>query len=93
MAKTIHGSEYQILREMIRQARESINMTQVELSKQLGRSQTFISNFEQSDRRIDVLELREVCRLLNQDFVGFLVEFELKVSKSRLTRNRQVKNK
>ena len=82
MAKTIHRSEYQLIRDMIRQARESAGMTQIELSKLLERSQTFVSNLEQSDRRIDVLELREVCGLLGQDFIAFLKDFESRVHKS-----------
>ena len=43
------------------------SITQVELADQLQRPQSFVSKFENGDRRIDVVEFIEICRALGVD--------------------------
>ncbi|MEM7206497.1 MAG: helix-turn-helix transcriptional regulator [Pseudomonadota bacterium] len=50
--------------EQLRKARKSKKMSQVALSQQLGYHQTYVSKYERSERRIDVLELIEICDAL-----------------------------
>ena len=50
-------------------------LTQVELAERLNEPQSFVSKYESGERRLDVLELREVCAALGislTDFVGRL---------------------
>jgi hypothetical protein len=51
-------------------------MTQVACSKALGRSQSFVSDVERGVRRLDVIQLRDLCRVLKQDLVTFVRQFE-----------------
>lgn len=83
MAKTIHRSEYEILRRRLRELREDANVTQDTLSEQLGRSQSFISDIERGVRRLDALELRDICILLGSDLMTFLEGLEAELGPIR----------
>lgn len=88
MPKSIHRPEYQVLRRLIRQARDDAGVTQTAVSLQLGRSQSFISDIERGVRRIDALELRDLCQLLGRDLVEFLSELEAEIAKLPAGRRR-----
>ena len=60
MDKSIHTAEYVALLEVIREARASAGLTQVQLAKKLGQSQSFISKMEVGERRLDAVQLRTV---------------------------------
>ncbi len=79
MPKSIHRPEYESLRELIRELRTEQGVTQVTLSKQMGRSQSFLSDIERGVRRIDILELRDMCRLLDTDLPHFVAELEVRI--------------
>jgi transcriptional regulator with XRE-family HTH domain len=76
MPKTIHRPEYDILREKLRHMRLAAGLTQAQMSAQLRRPQAYISNIERGVRRIDVLELRDLCALAGRDWVRFVRELE-----------------
>jgi transcriptional regulator with XRE-family HTH domain len=83
MPKSIYRSEYTTLRELIRELRLAQGVTQETLSEQLGRSQSYISDIERGVRRIDALELRDLCQLLDTDLPGFIGELEKRLSLGR----------
>ena len=76
MAKTIHRPEYKILLRHLRELRLSAGITQGDLSAQLGRPQPFISDVERGVRRLDAIELRDICALLGSDVTSFLAMLE-----------------
>ena len=48
----------------LKKARMEARLTQTELARALGRPQSFVSKYENGERRLDVLELQEICSLL-----------------------------
>ncbi|MBZ5534126.1 MAG: helix-turn-helix domain-containing protein [Acidobacteriia bacterium] len=66
----------QLLRQLLRQAREEIGMIQDELSRKMGRSQGFVSKYELGDRRIDVVDMAEVCDALGISFLDLAKRFD-----------------
>ena len=46
MKKSIHTKEYAVFVERLRKAREDVGLTQVQVAKKLGRSQSHVSNIE-----------------------------------------------
>lgn len=83
MPKSIHRPEYTVLRDLVREIRVGANVTQTELSAQLGRSQSFVSDVERGIRRLDILELRDVCRLLGQPFLEVVAELDRRMTGQR----------
>lgn len=57
----------QKLRRLLIEAREAANVNQTELAKRLGRTQSFVSNYERGQRRLDVPEFILICRALGLD--------------------------
>ncbi|GLR00128.1 helix-turn-helix domain-containing protein [Dyella mobilis] len=76
MPKSIHRPEYKVLLEFIRETRVARGVTQDVLSDRLGRGQASVSDIERGVRRIDVLELRDLCQQIGADFLGFVAELE-----------------
>jgi hypothetical protein len=54
------------------EARKRAGLTQYELAARLKRPQSFVSKFERGERRLDVLEFREVAQALGIDPIRFL---------------------
>jgi transcriptional regulator with XRE-family HTH domain len=48
-------------------ARKQAGLLQEELASRIGKDQSFISNIERGQRRIDVLELYAIARALGRD--------------------------
>lgn len=67
LRKTILESRYRQMCRQLAHARRAVELTQAELADRLGRPQSFVSKYETSERRLDVLELVEVCEALGID--------------------------
>ena len=67
LVKTIHSENYRYLLALLREVREKAGVTQAELSAQLGKPQSYVSKYENGERRLDVIEFLAVCRALESD--------------------------
>jgi len=70
--KNIRLNQQKKLLALLRGVRVEAGLTQSELASRLGTDQTFISKYESGERRLDILELREVCQAIGTDFVIFV---------------------
>jgi transcriptional regulator with XRE-family HTH domain len=71
-----------IFRRMLVQARKEVGLTQAQLAQRLGRPQSFVSKYENGERRLDVLEFTDVAEELGIDVMSFLER--LRTSSGRL---------
>lgn len=76
MPKTLYRPEMDILRDMLLEARLAAGMTQADVANALGFPQERISAIERGIRRVDVLELRDLCSVMGEDFIGFMKRFD-----------------
>jgi transcriptional regulator with XRE-family HTH domain len=65
---------------LLKQVRTEARLTQVELAERLGRPQSFVSKYETGERRLDILELRDVCAALEMDVSSFVSRLEKMLS-------------
>ena len=77
--KTIFNDEYRILIDKLKAARKRAGLTQVQLASRLGTDQTYVSKIERLQRRMDVIELRTVCKALGIEFLSFIQSFEKEI--------------
>src|ERR1051325_1336723 len=70
--KNIRLNQQKRLLVLLRGVRVDAGLTQSELASRLARDQTFVSKYESGERRLDILELRDVCEALGHDFVAFI---------------------
>jgi ribosome-binding protein aMBF1 (putative translation factor) len=83
MDKSIHSARYAVFLKVFREARERAGLTQVQLARKIGETQTFISKCERGERRVDVIELRTFCRAFGLDLKQFVAALERAMGKRR----------
>ncbi len=64
------------MKAFLRQVREEAGLKQSELAERLEVRQAWVSSYERGERRLDVLELRQVVVALGLDFLGFMARLE-----------------
>lgn len=74
--KTIHDQAYRVLVDCLRTARQDAGLTQSELASRLHADQSYVSRYESAERRLDVIELRTICREFKITLSQFLDDFE-----------------
>ena len=62
---------YKRFRVRLVQARQQAGLTQVEVAKRLGRSNSFVSKCELGERRVDVVELQQLAKIYRKDMAFF----------------------
>lgn len=76
MPKTIYKPEHAVLLTLLKKHRKAASLTQVQCSKALGRPQSFMSDVESGTRRLDIVQLRDLCKVLGIGLTGLIAEFE-----------------
>lgn len=79
--KTLNKKEYKILLEQLYRLRLGSGLRQSDLADKLQVPQSFISKIESGERRIDLIELREICIALGSNLKEFINEFEKALTK------------
>lgn len=72
MAKSQHSKKYTRLLAALRQARERAGLTQLDVAKRLQTYSSYVSKCESGERRVDVIELAEFCKLYDVRLSAFL---------------------
>lgn len=83
MSKSIFTTEYAVLRDLLRELRTEKGLTQVQLSETLGMPQSYVSKYETGERRLDVIELREVCQSLGTTLAAFAKKLEARLPEAK----------
>jgi transcriptional regulator with XRE-family HTH domain len=76
MEKSIFSPDQEKLKELLRQIRLGAGLRQTDLAEKLGQPQSFISKYESGERRLDLLELRQVCQAVGLSLADFVDRFE-----------------
>jgi transcriptional regulator with XRE-family HTH domain len=63
--KALRTAAHQALLRILVRARDRADFTQTELAHRLGRSQSWVSNIERGERRLEAIEFAQLCRELN----------------------------
>jgi transcriptional regulator with XRE-family HTH domain len=80
--KSIYTAEQEKLQLLLQRLRSKAGLTQVALAKRLGRPQSFVSKYESGERRLDLVEIREVCHALGITLPRLATKFEAAVASS-----------
>ena len=78
---SIYDRKYKIAVECLKAFRMQSKMTQQELAYNLGCSQAYISKYEQGQKRLDIIEIRDICNCLGVSLPEFVDEFESRIKK------------
>ena len=61
---------------LLRAARKEAGMRQMDLADRLGQPQSYVSKYESGERRLDLLELRQICNALGVSLEAFIRRLE-----------------
>jgi ribosome-binding protein aMBF1 (putative translation factor) len=78
MRKSQHTQKYTRLLEGLREAREKAGLRQADVAAKIGAYASYMSKCESGERRLDVVELAELCRVYGVRLVDFLEEVGIK---------------
>ena len=69
-------SQRKILRALLKQLRTNAQLTQTDLARKLKQPQSFVSKYESGERRLDLIELRNICKALGIPLLSFVKRFD-----------------
>jgi transcriptional regulator with XRE-family HTH domain len=70
------GSRKAQLLALLRQVRAEAGLRQVDLAERLHQPQSFVSKYESGERRLDLLELSQVCKACRTTLLEFVKRFD-----------------
>ena len=81
MEKNLYTDRQAILLGLLRSVRKDADLRQEDVAKILERPQSFVSKYESGERRLDILELYDVCKALGITLAEFTQRLESKIRK------------
>ena len=81
MKKPPLSRDYAVFLRLLREARLAAGLTQAELARRLGQTQSFVSKCERGERRLDIAEVRAFCGALGTPFPSFATRFSSALEK------------
>ena len=67
MKEPLHSETYQFLRDLLVHARKDAGLSQDSLGRRLGRGQRYISDIENGQHRIEIMEFVDLTKALGLD--------------------------
>ena len=80
-----YSAPYLRLQQLLVEARHKRGLKQSEVAERLQASQSFVSKYERGERRLDVIELLQICGILSLDARDTLQQIGLKPNSSEPT--------
>jgi len=76
MRNPSESSFQELLLALLRQKRVDAGLRQTDLAKLLSQHQSFVSKYETGERRLDILEVRRICKALGLSLEEFARDLE-----------------
>lgn len=74
--KAIHTADHERLCTLLRWYRVQAGLRQTDVAERLDTPQSFVSKYEIGERRLDLIELRQICAVLGVPLVEFVRAFD-----------------
>src|SRR5258706_15848864 len=72
VTKSVHTKNYARFLELLIKARKDANVTQEQVAERLSRPQSFVSKYENGERRVDVVEFINIAEVIGFDPINFV---------------------
>lgn len=74
MTSSISNPKYEKFQNLLINHRQKRGLTQAQLAERLSRPQSFVSKYENGERRLDLIEFLEIATALEIDPCNFIRE-------------------
>ena len=71
MGESIYSREYKIIIQKLIDARIQSGTTQVQVAAKLKKPQSYISKIERRERRVDIVELKQLLKIYKKGLADF----------------------
>lgn len=75
MQKSLNTKNHEALLKLLRVVREQAGLRQIDVANRLGRAQSFVSKYESGERRLDLLELEQVCDACEVELINLVERY------------------
>lgn len=75
MKKSLANKKQSKYLALLREVRTEQGLRQKDVANRLGLPQSFVSKYESGERRLDLLELEQVCEACNTDLGEFVARY------------------
>lgn len=82
--KSLYDPRYRLAIRLLKEYRQNSNMTQQELAMLLNCDQGYISKYESGQRRLDIIEIRNICKCLGVNLPNFAEHLEKLIKEEQL---------
>ena len=79
MEKTPFTGDYELFLTLLKELRIQSGLTQEDMAAALNETQSFVSKCERGERRIDIIELRQLCQAIGVTLPDFAAQLEAKI--------------
>lgn len=83
MKKNLYTHRQRILLDLLRKIRKEAGLRQDDVAERLGRPQSFVSKYESGERRLDILELYDVCGAIGVTLNDFVKQLQVKLNDNK----------
>ena len=74
--KTLYSDEHKIFLALLRRVRNEAGLTQAAVAKRLTVPQSYVSDYETGSRKLDTLQMRQVCAAMGTTLPEFAALLE-----------------
>ena len=89
--KSVFTEEYEVFLRLLRETRQDAQLTQRQMAERLQHHQAFVSRSETGERRLDVIELRVLCKAMGVPLRKFIDRLEAELEKGELEKGEMEK--
>lgn len=68
---------------LLKELRQKSAIRQVDMAKLLNVPQSFVSKYESGTRQLDILELRQICKILGISLNDFVKKLEERINEAK----------
>lgn len=72
MTKSVFTDRYRLFMQLLIQERRNKGITQTQLAQKLKKPQSYVSKYENGERRLDIVEFLEVANCIGIDAAEFI---------------------
>ncbi len=88
MPSSLHTHHYHVFRALLVNARLASGLTQVQIAKKLGKPQSYVSKYENGERRLDFPEFIELADIMEIDVLAFVENYRAALAPQRMRRHK-----
>jgi transcriptional regulator with XRE-family HTH domain len=74
---------FRLLPSILTSLRHDLGLRQSDLAEKLGRPQSFVSKYESGERRLDLLEINEICTALHVSLSEVVARVEQELNEAK----------